>query len=165
MIHQSHFTDLWEEFSLIFSAPPVDGGYSEWETTSNCTVTCGNGTKTLTRTCTNPPPSDGGKDCSDLGSAEKTVPCNEQECRMWKSFIYAVFSLYLLRSPIFQVSFGVHLNGYEKWKTWIIMKEREDTNGILRKQIILEGLSHAVRLRIGCSKIFQTFYRFRLYLM
>ena len=69
-------------FTLIhFSAPPVDGGYSEWETTSNCSATCGGGTKTLTRTCTNPPPSNGGKDCSDLGAAQKTLPCNEQECR------------------------------------------------------------------------------------
>ena len=36
---------------------------------------------TLTRTCTNPPPSNGGKDCSELGPAEKTLACNEQECR------------------------------------------------------------------------------------
>ena len=36
---------------------------------------------TLTRTCTNPPPYNGGKDCSELGPAEKTLACNEQECR------------------------------------------------------------------------------------
>ena len=36
---------------------------------------------TLTRTCTNPPPSNGGKDCNELGPAEKTLACNEQECR------------------------------------------------------------------------------------
>jgi len=44
-------------------------------------VTCGGGIQTLTRTCTNPPPSNGGKDCSGLGLTEKTISCNEQECR------------------------------------------------------------------------------------
>ena len=37
--------------------------------------------KTITRTCTNPPPSNGGKNCDDLGPAKKTEQCNEQECR------------------------------------------------------------------------------------
>ncbi|XP_078354720.1 uncharacterized protein LOC144639299 isoform X1 [Oculina patagonica] len=58
---------------------PIDGGYTDWSA-SKCTVTCGGGTQTLTRTCTNPPPSNGGKDCGELGPAEKKVPCNEEEC-------------------------------------------------------------------------------------
>jgi len=41
-------------------------------------VTCGGGTQTLTRTCTNPPPSNGGKNCD--GPAQKTAPCNEVNC-------------------------------------------------------------------------------------
>ena len=44
-------------------------------------MTCGGGTQTLTRTCTNPPPANNGKDCSGLGPATKDVSCNEQECR------------------------------------------------------------------------------------
>jgi len=58
---------------------PVDGGYTDWSI-SECSVTCGGGIQTLTRTCTNPPPSNGGKDCSGLGLTEKTISCNEQEC-------------------------------------------------------------------------------------
>ena len=58
----------------------IDGGYTEFSE-SECSVTCGGGTKNLTRTCTNPPPSNGGKDCSELGPAEKTVRCNEAICR------------------------------------------------------------------------------------
>jgi len=58
---------------------PIDGGYSDWSA-SECSVTCGGGTQTLTRTCTNPPPSNGGKDCSGLGPATKTQECNTQEC-------------------------------------------------------------------------------------
>ena len=63
---------------MSFSA--VDGGYTEW-TISACSKTCGPGYKTFERTCTNPPPSNGGKNCDDLGTAMKLVPCNEQECR------------------------------------------------------------------------------------
>ena len=58
----------------------MDGNYTKWNV-SECSVTCGEGVKTYTRTCTNPPPSNGGKDCTDLGPAEKKVPCKERECR------------------------------------------------------------------------------------
>ncbi|XP_022809371.1 netrin receptor UNC5C-like [Stylophora pistillata] len=71
-------TDLIVKFSII-NMPKIDGGYTEWSE-STCSVSCGGGEKSLTRTCTNPPPSNGGKDCSELGSAEKTVSCNEAEC-------------------------------------------------------------------------------------
>ena len=63
-----------------FGGLAIDGKYAEWKE-SECSVTCGGGVRTLTRTCTNPPPSNGGKDCSELGPAEKTLACNEQECR------------------------------------------------------------------------------------
>ncbi|KAL9951955.1 hypothetical protein ACROYT_G044715 [Oculina patagonica] len=59
---------------------PVDGGYTDWLKCSQCSVTCGGGTQTLTRTCTNPPPSNGGKDCSALGPAKRTFSCNEVNC-------------------------------------------------------------------------------------
>ena len=60
-------------------------------------MTCGGGVKTLTRNCTSPPPSDGGKNCSELGPAEKTVSCNEQACRKLKILLQFVISnsLYL----------------------------------------------------------------------
>ena len=44
-------------------------------------MTCGGGIQTLTRTCTNPPPANNGKDCSELGPATKDVSCNEMGCR------------------------------------------------------------------------------------
>ena len=58
----------------------VNGGYTNW-TISKCSVTCGGGVRTFTRTCTNPPPANGGKNCSELGPANKTASCNEQGCR------------------------------------------------------------------------------------
>ena len=73
----------------------MDGGYSEWQA-SECSLTCGGGTKKLSRTCTNPPPANGGKNCSELGPAEKTAPCNKQACRKFE------FSLRVVHEqPIF----------------------------------------------------------------
>ena len=66
---------------FLFFSTAIDGGYSGWKETTKCSATCGGGKKTLTRTCTNPPPSNGGKDCNRLGPATKDVSCNEQECR------------------------------------------------------------------------------------
>ena len=68
------------EHFFLFGGLAIDGNYTEWKE-SECSVTCGGGVMTLTRTCTNPPPSNGGKDCSELGPAGKTLACNEQECR------------------------------------------------------------------------------------
>ncbi|KAI8492290.1 hypothetical protein Bbelb_301870 [Branchiostoma belcheri] len=53
---------------------PVDGGWSNWSPWSDCSVTCGIGTSTRTRTCTNPPPANGGMDC--VGQAQETQQCN-----------------------------------------------------------------------------------------
>ncbi|XP_065934945.1 uncharacterized protein [Magallana gigas] len=57
---------------------PVDGGYSEWSSWTECTVTCGGGTSMRRRTCTNPSPQHGGKQCE--GEANVTVECNTNSC-------------------------------------------------------------------------------------
>jgi len=43
-------------------------------------VTCGDGRKTRTRTCTNPAQANGGNDCSELGEAENIATCNIIDC-------------------------------------------------------------------------------------
>ena len=57
--------------SIVSEGGPVDGGWSAW---GACTKECGGGTQT--RTCTNPAPANGGKDCS--GAASR--PCNTAPC-------------------------------------------------------------------------------------
>eukprot|EP00105_Crassostrea_gigas_P005928 XP_011419685.1 PREDICTED: coadhesin isoform X2 [Crassostrea gigas] len=57
---------------------PVDGGYSEWSLWAECTVPCGGGTSMRKRTCTNPSPQHGGKQCE--GEANETVECNTNIC-------------------------------------------------------------------------------------
>ena len=45
---------------------------------TTCSKNCGGGEKTRQRQCNNPPPSNGGQDCS--GPSQKTVNCNTQAC-------------------------------------------------------------------------------------
>ena len=58
----------------------VNGGYSEWKPYSVCSKTCGGGVQTRNRTCTNPPPSYNGEDCSRLGPNKNTRECNNRGC-------------------------------------------------------------------------------------
>lgn len=56
----------------------VHGEWTDWSTWSRCDVTCGNGTETRGRTCTNPSPANGGRDCIGLGTETKS--CQEDPC-------------------------------------------------------------------------------------
>ena len=56
----------------------VDGQWSDYGAVSACSKTCGDGTKTKTRTCTNPAPQNGGKDC--VGDATHTENCKVKDC-------------------------------------------------------------------------------------
>lgn len=55
----------------------VDGNWGAW-TFGPCSVTCGYGSRTKTRSCDNPAPAHGGKDCS--GKDSDTESCLDQYC-------------------------------------------------------------------------------------
>merc|ERR1719186_1528051 len=57
---------------------PVNGGYTDWSTYDICSVSCGDGTHSRSRTCTRPKPQHGGQTCEDqnLGPATETKKCN-----------------------------------------------------------------------------------------
>ncbi|KAJ6596002.1 Hemicentin-1, partial [Pseudolycoriella hygida] len=57
---------------------PVDGGWSEWNSWSPCSATCGSGTKIRTRNCDNPPASHGGTYCE--GNNSESTICSVQSC-------------------------------------------------------------------------------------
>lgn len=56
----------------------VDGQWSEWKPWTECTRTCGGGVQTRARTCTQPSPAYGGKDCE--GRIDETRPCGTDAC-------------------------------------------------------------------------------------
>ena len=56
----------------------VNGGWTNFGSWSECTKTCGTGTQSRNRTCTNPAPQYGGADCT--GDAEESRDCNTQPC-------------------------------------------------------------------------------------
>ncbi|XP_069105029.1 uncharacterized protein [Argopecten irradians] len=57
---------------------PIDGAWANWGSWGSCTVTCGGGSSTRTRTCTNPSPRYGGANCPNSGTERKD--CNTQSC-------------------------------------------------------------------------------------
>ncbi|XP_078382400.1 ectin-like [Oculina patagonica] len=59
---------------------PVHSGYSQWSSWSRCSRSCAGGAQLRSRSCTNPPPANGGKDCSRLGRAMKLRKCNNHDC-------------------------------------------------------------------------------------
>ena len=56
----------------------MDGDWADFGNWSECSVPCGGGTVTRTRTCTNPSPAYGGADC--VGEKNETRTCNENKC-------------------------------------------------------------------------------------
>ncbi|KAI8494649.1 hypothetical protein Bbelb_278750, partial [Branchiostoma belcheri] len=64
---------VWGETSTSTAASQVDGGWADWGPWSACSVTCGVGTETRDRTCTNPAPANGGADCDGLD--QETQDC------------------------------------------------------------------------------------------
>ncbi|XP_065925067.1 A disintegrin and metalloproteinase with thrombospondin motifs adt-1-like [Magallana gigas] len=55
---------------------PIDGNWSDWSTWGECSKTCGHGEGTRIRTCANPPPQHGGKDCPGVGlESRKCIGC------------------------------------------------------------------------------------------
>eukprot|EP00795_Rhopilema_esculentum_P007448 gene7449-13212_t len=78
----------------------VHGGWTDWGTFSACSKSCGNGTTTRYRSCTNPAPSHGGNDCNwTIAGDNETRPCNTFHC----SGVY-------LSSP------GIQCNDTCRWK-------------------------------------------------
>ena len=73
-------------------ACPVNGNYSSWSAFGPCSTWCGNGQQVRNRSCTEPEPQYGGRDCSTLGLAYEVKNCNSRPCPVdggyseWSSF-------------------------------------------------------------------------------
>ena len=67
-------------FSSVFTYDFIvaNGEWGCWGPYSECSATCGNGTKTRARKCNNPPPSGGGSSC--IGDMEEIKTCDAGYC-------------------------------------------------------------------------------------
>ena len=62
-----------------YSCPvAVNGSWSDYSEWTSCSVSCGGGSQTRDRSCSNPAPAFGGDNCE--GNAEETQKCNLHEC-------------------------------------------------------------------------------------
>ena len=85
-----------------FISYAVDGNWTDWGDWNLCSVTCAGGTQSRSRTCTNPPPRYGGRECS--GESEDVQSCNEDPCPSKEILSY---SYYLNRGSIPISSFKI----------------------------------------------------------
>ena len=57
---------------------PIDGNWGQWSEWSDCSNSCGDGTQTRTRECSDPAPENGGADCE--GDDNESRTCNLGDC-------------------------------------------------------------------------------------
>jgi hypothetical protein len=69
----------------------ADGRWGMWGGASSCSQTCGSGISKRFRTCTNPPPMNGGQNCP--GQNFIAAPCNKDDCKIY-------FRCFLLSYPL-----------------------------------------------------------------
>ena len=81
--------DLRKNWSKLFFLFLVNGGWSRWGSYSPCTKSCGTGSQTKTRTCTNPSPADGGHGCP--GSPTDSRSCNSNSCPRTSKRVFYTF--------------------------------------------------------------------------
>src|SRR3989344_3744687 len=91
---------------------PIDGGWSAWSAWSACSVTCGGGTQTRTRTCTNPVPAYGGGFC--VWGRFENQACNTQSC-YGASFVSQSVPTTMYTGQQYSVSVTMQNTGYNTW--------------------------------------------------
>ncbi|XP_028399567.1 plasminogen-like, partial [Dendronephthya gigantea] len=76
----SHFGER-DEYRPCFVKPCiVNGGFSTWSLSIPCNVSCGGGVEIWKRSCDNPEPKYGGRNCSRLGNSMELRSCNTMPC-------------------------------------------------------------------------------------
>ncbi|KAJ8321738.1 hypothetical protein KUTeg_000209 [Tegillarca granosa] len=100
---------------------PIDGGWTSWTSWTSCPVTCGGGTQTRSRSCTNPAPQYQGANCQGLDASSQS--CNTQNCpsklyfirKVTKYVMYNDMEKYMQIVPNFQ---GIVDGEWTSWTSW-----------------------------------------------
>ncbi|WAR29790.1 MLP-like protein, partial [Mya arenaria] len=95
----------------------LDGNWADWSIWSGCDVTCGSGTQSRDRTCTNPAPEHGGLDC--IGSNTETKACIMIPCPSCITLYYSSRRL----EPL--VTMGIM---FSHVRCWIQRRDRSCSN-------------------------------------
>ncbi|XP_042674181.1 A disintegrin and metalloproteinase with thrombospondin motifs 14 [Centrocercus urophasianus] len=66
---------IWKTSEQPYSQ---DGSWSSWSKFGSCSRTCGGGVRSRSRSCSNPPPAYGGRNCP--GATYEHQVCNSEEC-------------------------------------------------------------------------------------
>jgi len=111
-IGKDHTNYIYQLVKENTTSKVTNGGYSDWTSWTGCSKSCGGGVKARSRTCTNPSPSVGGKDCVHLGESEELTTCNNQAC---KQVCKRAIDLGL----IMDASSSVRRSNYNKVKSFI----------------------------------------------
>ena len=86
----------------------VDGGFTAFSAFSTCTKSCGGGgTQRRSRSCSNPKPLFGGKDC--VGPREETKVCGEIPCPGNNKQLRKYLSFFFVSPKCFQTNFKIKL--------------------------------------------------------
>jgi hypothetical protein len=76
-VERGHLT--FNHFTILcFLTAPVDGHWGRWSSWTSCSTQCGPGTRSRVRTCDDPVPRNGGKNCTEEKMEEKS--CVFQSC-------------------------------------------------------------------------------------
>ena len=83
MLQVSKNFSLWciiqyDKINGLFLFLSVDGGFTPYSNFSACSKTCGGGIQSRMRSCSNPQPRYGGKNCT--GDYKEARECNTQPC-------------------------------------------------------------------------------------
>ena len=79
--------------------------WSHWSPWQACTVTCGVGYKTRTRTCTNPAPKWSGQDC--IGMHISSNNCNLEKCKGTRKQLFLITEIFVFFPAFFVYYFDL----------------------------------------------------------
>lgn len=86
---------------------PIDGHWGRWSAWGSCSASCGEGNRTRTRECDDPPNLNGGQYCQ--GGANHTEPCLIQSCGVGKMVKKIILIINIF--PVFRTSCNIYSYG------------------------------------------------------